>query len=388
MLLCSGEYVFYAVTEMKLFDGGVNMKWESSKKFLALLLSLTMIFGLLCHVEPVSAATNPAKPKITVKASKDGASVTVTIKTTKNADGYLIEAKMPGAKKYEAVKTVELDGKKKRSVTVDTLISGKYSFRVKAYATAGSSTVWGKYSKAKTVTVKNSFDPETLGIKTGDIVTFGACDQDGKADNGKEPIDWIVLSNKNGKLFMVSVFVLEKGVIDDTGYEYMYDDEDDEDDDDVDTGKNTDNKASFDGTWKNSKLRTHLNGEFLNSAFSKKEIAFIADTELTDAACTDKVFLLSTKEVKNKAYGFLKDSEDMHRACLATPYVEAKGVEMGYYHTSDGRETCEWILRSPGENEYYLTYIIADGFIKVDYGGGVKDSDGYGIRPAMVISIK
>ncbi len=663
------------------------------------MLLLTLIFGLLYHGEPALAATKPSKPKISVKASKDGSSVTITIKKTKNADGYLIEAKMPGAKKYTAVKTVELNGKKKRNVTVDTLTSGKYSFRVKAYAKDGSSNVWGKYSKVKKITVNNSFNPESLGISQGDIVTFGACDQDGVPANGKEPIDWIVLSNNNGKLFMVSVFVLEKGVIDDTGYEYMYDDdwddddwddEDEEDEDDetgADNGKNTgntensdENAVPFDGTWKNSKLRKHLNEEFLTSAFSEKEIAFIADTELTDSDCTDKVFLLSKEEVTNaelgferqedricapasyglgvwtydgdgdygkaflanvenisscywwlrtpyadkecdnafclmarsggisynscwgedydtstgyedepniyvedggfgvrpalmlnlkngiqevltktgktmkeewanagydpewyeddylewdddtdyylcefpeielkdiseaqqwdsilfgsyeqdndtgngkepiewivlsrtdtelfvmsryaiealpfhneslgwnkgatwencwlrswlnddflkaaftkserkkikttdvinsyssdededvnggndtkdkvfllsddevynKAYGFSKKYEDMHRACIATPYVEAKEVYTSYYHTSDGRQLCDWILRTPGYNDAYTCYIVADGFIKAD-AAGAKDSGRYGIRPAMVISIK
>ena len=76
----------------------------------------------------------------------------------------------------------------------------------------------------------------------------------------------------------------------------------------------------------------------------------------------------------------------MHRACLATPYAEAKGVSTGYYHTADGREMCEWILRTPGYNSSYTTYIVGDGFIKWDAGGFANDVSG--IRPAMVIKLK
>ena len=405
------------------------MRRKSFKALLVMVLSMTLILGLLYHGEPVMAAAKPAKPKITVKASEDGSSVTVTIKKTKNANGYVLEAKLPGAKKYTEVKTIELSGKKKRSVTVEDLTDGEYSFRVKAYAVNGSSTVWGRYSKAKKVTVKAAFDPESLGINRGDIVTFGACDQDGIADNGKEPIDWIVLSNDNGKLFLMSVFVLEKGVIDDTGYEDRHDywddddewnddDEDDEDDDEdeVNAGDSSntedtdESEDSFDGSWKNSKLRKHLNEEFLTSAFSEKEIAFIADTELTDADCTDKVFLLSKEEVTNEDLGF---ESFQYRICAPASYSVGAWTYDGdgdygkvFLANVDFISSCYWWLRTPAVgkgygNNFYMISRAGGITYNTCWGDDYDTSTGYedeppffiedgsfGVRPALVVDLK
>ena len=216
---------------------------------------------------------------ISVSVSDDGSTVTLTIKKTKRAEGYEIAAKVSDAKDFTEIATIDLDGTKKRTITVNTLPSGEYSIKVRAYAVDNGKKVYSKYSKTKKVTVINEFNPELLGISQGDIVTFGAYEQDDKKKNGKEPIEWIVLSNDGGKLFMVSVYALERGIVDD-------------------------DKGSYDGSWKNSDIRKHLNEEFLKDAFSDTEIAFIADTELEDSDCTDKVFLLSSDEVKNKDYGF------------------------------------------------------------------------------------
>lgn len=43
----------------------------------------------------------------------------------------------------------------------------------------------------------------------GDIVTFGAYEQDNDASNGKEPIEWIVLYSQDGELYLLSKYVLD-----------------------------------------------------------------------------------------------------------------------------------------------------------------------------------
>ena len=390
--------------------GMVTTMRKNLQRVLVLLLIMTLIAGILPDSREVFAADKPAKPKITVKASKDGDSVTVTIKKTSGAAGYQIEAKMPGSKKYSVVRTLEKNGKKKRSITVDTLLNGKYSFRVKACASDGKSTVWSKYSKVKTITVNNGFDAASLNIKPGDIVTFGACDQDRKSDNGKEPIDWIVLSNSNGKLFMVSVYALEKGIIDDDDDDEDEEDEDDEEDDGFYHGTTNSDFNEFDGTWKNSKIRKHLNEAFLTEAFSEKEISFIADTELTDAGCTDKVFLLSKDEIESSKLGFERQED---RICApASPalriWVYNGWGDYGYiYRANENRSSCYWWLRTPVKSEeswekrFYL--VNRDGSLGTnecwgdDYDTGTGydmepstyiENGEFGIRPAIVLKLK
>jgi hypothetical protein len=45
--------------------------------------------------------------------------------------------------------------------------------------------------------------------KPGDIVVFGEYEQDNNFSNGKEPIEWIVLHNDNGDIYLISKYVLD-----------------------------------------------------------------------------------------------------------------------------------------------------------------------------------
>ena len=48
-----------------------------------------------------------------------------------------------------------------------------------------------------------------LNSQDGDIVTFGKYEQDGDISNGKEPIEWIVLKNQDGNIYMLSRYLLD-----------------------------------------------------------------------------------------------------------------------------------------------------------------------------------
>ena len=76
-------------------------------------------------------------------------------------------------------------------------IFGSDTIKVRAYKNSNGSQVWGKYSKTKKVTVENNSNTDNSGFKKGDIVTFGAIDQN--KDETEEPIEWIVLSNDDHK---------------------------------------------------------------------------------------------------------------------------------------------------------------------------------------------
>lgn len=118
------------------------------------------------------------------------------------------------------------------------------------------------------------------GYAVGDIVVFGAYDQDQVESNGKEPIEWIVLDkNENDEYLIISKYVI-------------------------------DSWSAPDGfTWEDSSLRYWLNGAFYNSAFTEDEKARILTTHLDPesfpgydadpgSATDDKVFLLSATEAE------------------------------------------------------------------------------------------
>ena len=363
------------------------------RKITTLVLIFAMMLSLLPVYEQVMAASKPGKPKITVKISDDGASAVISIGKTKMAQGYQIAAKLPGAKKFALIKTLESDGTKKRRFKLENVPDGQYFVKVRAYSEDNGNNVYGKYSKVKEIVIANkNFD---LGLTQGDIIQFGSFEQDGNLENGAEPIDWIVLSNEDGKLFLTSVYVLAPGNINDGPGVLKDDDNDDEN--------------SFQ-TWNESGMRKWLNGEFLTGSFSKDEAAVIADTELTDVGTTDKIFLLSKDDVKNKEYGF---SDKKYRACVPTLfaqwYEETEGDGMdGVWTWDDGKvfsvndkAACYWWLRTAGSGSGVYYIVNEDGSFGTAYGFGSDydtghydydeeiyiENGGFGIRPALVVNV-
>ena len=88
----------------------------------------------------------------------------------------------------------------------------------------------------------------------GDIVEYGSYEQDGDESNGAEPLEWIVLDrNEEGTLLVT------KDIID---------------------GKPFDEGSDGVARWDTSTLRTWLNGEFFDEAFTSEEKAAMAQGNL------------------------------------------------------------------------------------------------------------
>ncbi|MBO4928127.1 MAG: hypothetical protein J5379_07760 [Clostridiales bacterium] len=231
---------------------------------------------------------------------------------------------------------------------------------------------------------------------SGDYVVFGHYEQDGNPDNGPEPIEWIVLSDEDGKLLLMSRYILD-GVPYHTDY--------------------------TDVTWETCALRAFLNDDFYNTAFDADEQSRILTTTVSNPDnarmgtpggndTEDKVFLLSMEEVE-KYFTFTEwDDESMHGNCQAlmtdaTPYAKSKGVasiavsDIIYYGSPDndfqGLNTCgytddiigqtyaPWWLRSPGiygNTASMVTYIGHAGWDSFDR---VIDDD-EGVRPVIYIT--
>ncbi len=224
-----------------------------------------------------------------------------------------------------------------------------------------------------------------IGGGQADNIYFGTYKQssDGNGGYNTDPIKWRVLSNADGKLFLLSDQNLDV-------FEYHKDVES--------------------VTWETSTMRSWLNGynassntggsngmdytndNFLNTAFSAKEQTAIANTAVvnddnpdygTDGGnnTTDKIFLLSIAEARNSSY--FPNGGSSHRS-KNTAYVADGGKIGGSFMHGTG-EAGVWWLRSPGGKP--------DGALTVsDVGdlndhGTVVNSDRSAVRPAFNLNL-
>ena len=119
-------------------------------------LFFTLLTGLSSAPEQVMAAKKVSTPKISVSAISDGTGIKVTIKKTKNAEGYCIYMKGPQDEQFVETATLEKSGKAKRKLTLKNLPGGEYSIKVKGYLKGKTKTVWSKESKVATITIKGT----------------------------------------------------------------------------------------------------------------------------------------------------------------------------------------------------------------------------------------
>lgn len=210
--------------------------------------------------------------------------------------------------------------------------------------------------KAKEIFVKHKIEKlKTAAV--GDIVYFGAYEQDNNPLNGKEDIEWLVLEKDGNYTLLISKYALDCKKY---------------------------NTSYTDVTWENCSLRTWLNGSFLSAAFSSEEQFIISSSRVRAYKnpsystspgnnTTDKVFLLSIYEVNTY---FTSDSA---RQCQGTEYCYAQGAKKA------NNGNCWWWLRSPGLHSYLAACVRVDG--SVDLGGpGVSIGDG-AVRPALWINL-
>ena len=212
-----------------------------------------------------------------------------------------------------------------------------------------------RLQSAKQALIKNA--------KVGEIVYFGTYEQDNNTFNGKENIEWLVLAKEKNRVLVIS----------DKAF-------------DCQPYNSSDTRV----TWETCSLRTWLNNDFINAAFSDDEKAMIPTVTVsadknpeydTDPgnATQDQVFLLSIVEAKKYF------SSDEARMCVPTEYAISNGAYTSDSYTKGGKATCCWWLRSPC---YYQTLAA-----RVNGGGDVRGSGSFvdggssAVRPALWISI-
>ena len=247
----------------------------------------------------------------------------------------------------------------------DEIASNKYD-RAMAYINSGDYDA--AYALLKDLQYKDSHE-KAVGIfkqnqgkmfnsaEVGDSVWFGAYEQDNDLANGKEDIEWQVLSKENNRFLLISKYILDRQVY---------------------------HTVPSSVTWESCALRTWLNETFLYNSFNSIEQAVIAQTTVTadrnpeydedpGNATTDRVFLLSIAEA-NKYF-----SSDSARLCTPTAFAVANGV---YERPPTGSSA--WWLRSPGNEQSFAADVTYWGKVGTM---GILITEGIGIRPAMWIDL-
>lgn len=230
--------------------------------------------------------------------------------------------------------------------------------------------------------------------QVGDVVCIGRYEQDGRYP-GKEELYWDVIDEEDGKLFLVSHFVIEHKAF---------------------TIAENRNPG-----WGKSYVRTWLNGDFYKESFSEEEKQMILLSEVDNSypskffddigeeyyeverdSTQDYVFLLGWKEIMEyyNVSIYKHDEETEIRdeyfsdelIALPTPYYAEKeyeqmleacekfGVDPSEITYPDNRAT--WLLRSDYTFEEFNMLVRVDGYI-----GPTPPSGEKGVRPAMWIKL-
>ena len=197
-------------------------------------------------------------------------------------------------------------------------------------------------NEAKAKLIKNA--------KVGDIVYLGEFEQDGNSNNGKEPIEWIVLSKSNDDVLIISNYILEKMRF---GFSYL---------------------------WEKSEVREWLNNDFLHESFSESEIKYIQEM-ITSDKTNDMIFCLSAEEAR------LLFSSDEKRIAKPTEKLINEGFKLSTNKAGD------WWTRSVS------TASNGKGVVPVESNGNVRSAGtnelapeeytyvDIGVRPSISINV-
>lgn len=368
---------------------------KNMKKILALLFCVVMVICTIECPKVKAASSGSSNPQISVKLVNKKTGVKITIGKTKGAQAY--EIKLSGfGDAYEGyreeysprtIATIKKDGTAKRTYTIKGLPKGTYYISVSAmvekryYEEGEWDTMLEEIGRSEDVKVnikasKVKAEAKTYDFssaKVGDIITFGSYEQDGLMTNGKEDIEWIVLSKTDKEMLVISKYVLDL---------LPY------------------NTKATEITWADCSLRGWLNNSFYKTAFTKSERKMIKTTKLKNTgnsehgtaggkSTKDKVFLPTAEDMLNTKYGFSDSGySDDNRIVYITEFAKIQNQNKAYYNdaliSDEGRypEYC-W-LRTPGMDTMSASVLDINGSLNMY---GYYSDFLFGVRPAIVISL-
>ena len=217
-------------------------------------------------------------------------------------------------------------------------------------------------SSGSSAAESNSTYNSLSSARVGSVITFGRYEQNGDYGDGDEDIEWIVLAKENGRILVISRYILERIVYDSQGGYYS-------------------------PAWDDSAVCPWLNEEFLYSAFTASERSRIDTVTVTNDVrdVHNKVFLLSAPE----AWEYF--SSDYQRRSTCTPLIYENDSwfpfrtweEEEYDELTDSGRNA-WLLRAEGYFSDCAAYVDETGEICEAYGNGLGEYIN-GVRPAMWI---
>ena len=188
----------------------------------------------------------------------------------------------------------------------------------------------------------------------GDILTFGRYEQDNQIENGKEPLEWLVLEVQGNQAMLLTKYCIDT-VIFYPKRVAMY--------------------------WGKSDLRAWMNSDFLLETFTPEEQSLILTTTVKNSNphgmkgagddTLDKIYLLSKTEVLH----FFPELSD--RIAYPTEYAKSKGCTVDSVTGS-----CRWWTRTSGARKMDICGMRLDGRIS-SYGMQDVDWPTNTMRPVM-----
>lgn len=222
---------------------------------------------------------------------------------------------------------------------------------------------------------------EAKNVAVGDIITFGHYPQTAEGTDST-PIEWIVLEVDGSKALLISKYGLDSKPY---------------------------NTVRTDVTWETCSLRTWLNRDFLNKAFSGDEQEAILTTTVDNSASQcfdfttvdpesekpddgnntqDKLFLMSYAEALQYFDVQLEEAAgaagNMKSRVAPTAYAVKNGaVAFDDLRTADGAPAGWWWLRSPGGVKSMAVGVDLNGSL---YYSFVNSGSGC-VRPALWVDL-
>lgn len=220
---------------------------------------------------------------------------------------------------------------------------------------------------AVTAAVSTAVSAKDLSV--GDTVVFGVYEQDNDLSNGKEKIEWRVLDIKNGKALLLSEKALDCKPFDNSWKDVTV-------------------------TWEDCWLRSWLNADFLNTAFSRAEQEAVPTVTVPAGTSPysdidpgndtqDKVFVLSIEEVQQ----YFDLQNNVSKLCYLTEYAKAQGAFTNESEESLPIGSCHWWLRSPGSPTRVRSVAFIHAFGYLEGRGEEANYDGTCVRPALWIDL-
>lgn len=273
-----------------------------------------------------------------------------------------IESYKDSAEQIKACTTALWD--ERYSTAVELMNAGKYSDAYDAFTELAGH----KDSREKAISIYDEAQGEKFATATvGSSVLWGKYEQDNNKANGNEAIEWLVLAKEKNRLLVISRYALDCKPY---------------------------NRSDSNMTWEKCTLRSWLNKDFLDAAFSSEEQSRIPAVTVPVAPnpsystkpgsiTQDKVFLLSYTEAMRYMppveVNWFTTTYNASK-CQTTAYAEAQGA------TANVAGWCDWWLRSPGISQNRTSYVAGDmGF---DINGANVNSRHYAVRPVMWIDLE